>query len=82
MSGEPSPLVDSPEEPPGGPFQAPGPTKNDPGRKTGPREGVESSGARAVKKSRRRMSGEGEEDDLVVVVVVVVVVVLPRSPAS
>ena len=37
--------------PPGGPYRVPGPTKNNPGRKTGPGEGVESSGARALKKS-------------------------------
>ena len=42
---------------PGRAVTGPGPTDDDPGRKTGPREGVESSGARALKKSRRRRSG-------------------------
>ena len=51
------------ETAPGGPFQAPGPTENDPGRKTGPGDGVESSGARVSKKSRHRISGEEEEEE-------------------
>ena len=42
---------------PGGPQRAPGASKNDPGRKTGPGERVGTSGDRVLKKSRHRRSG-------------------------